>query len=160
MPARAHRPLRTRLRSTLFLLPSWFSPTSSLRAAFHRARGAKIHPTAEIGYFVILDNLYPELITIEEGATVAARSTILAHDEAEAYAQGGGQVLKPIRIGKDAFVGVHSVVLPGASIGDRAIVGAGSVVTKEVPPGARVAGVPARDIPRESPGVESERGAP
>ena len=146
VPPRARRPLRVRLRSAMFLLPAWFSPSSGLRAAFHRARGVTIHPTAEIGYFVILDNLYPELITIDAGATVAARSTVLAHDEANAYAQDGRQVLEPIRIGKGAFVGVHSVILPGASVGDRAIVGAGSVVTKEVPPGARVAGVPAREM--------------
>src|SRR2546427_4665263 len=82
---RAARPLRTRSRSTVFLLPAWFSPTSSLRVAFHRLRGAAVSRRAEVGYFVILDNLYPEKVIIEEGATVSARSTILAHDEAKAY---------------------------------------------------------------------------
>jgi len=60
----------------------------------------------------------------------------------------------------DVFCSPRPEGHPERAACDRAIVGAGSVVTKEVPPGARVAGVPARDIPRESPGVESERGAP
>ncbi len=75
---RAHRPLRLRARATLFLLPAWFSPASSLRAAFHRLRGARIARSAEIGYLVMIDNLYPEKVTIEEEATVAALGTVVA----------------------------------------------------------------------------------
>ena len=41
-------------------------------------RGVQIGRDVEIGYFVILDNLYPEKITIEDGATITARSTVLA----------------------------------------------------------------------------------
>jgi len=52
-----------------------------------------------------------------------------------------------LRIGKDAWIGANVIVLPGvSSIGDGAIVGAGAVVTKDVPPMAIVAGVPARKI--------------
>lgn len=135
-----------RIRSAALLLPAWFSPTSKLRVAFHRARGARVHPSAEVGYFVILDNLYPEMVVIEEYATVAARSTILSHDEAFAYTGRGRERVLETRIGRRAFVGVHCVVLPGVSVGEAAIVAAGSVVTKDVPAGATVAGVPARLI--------------
>src|SRR5438552_14825291 len=132
MRERARRPLSERLRPAAFLLPAWFSPSSSLRVAFHRARGVRIGRNVEIGYFVIIDNLYPELISIGDGATVAARTTILAHDEARAYTQGTAPTVRPVHIGQSAFIGVHSVILPGASIGDHAIVGAGSVVTRPV----------------------------
>lgn len=50
----------------------------------------------------------------------------------------------PIRIGKDVWIGSNAVVLPGVSIGDGAIVGAGAVVTKDVPVNTVVGGVPAR----------------
>ena len=57
---RARRGASRRGRSTVGLLAAWYSPTSSLRAAFHRFRGVHVGQSVEIGYFVILDNLYPE----------------------------------------------------------------------------------------------------
>jgi len=141
---RARRSTRLRLRSSLFLLPAWFSPSSSLRAAFHRLRGARIARSAEIGYFVIIDNLYPEKVVIEDEATVAARATILSHDESMAYTGRGPERIRETRIGRGAFVGVHCVILPGVNVGARAVVGAGSVVTRDVPAGSTVVGIPAR----------------
>ena len=51
--------------------------------------------------------------------------------------------IKPVRIGAWADIGVNAVILPGVTIGQGAIVGAGAVVTKNVPPFSIVAGVPA-----------------
>lgn len=150
---RAKRPLGRRLRSTAFLIPAWFAPSSSLRAAFHRARGVQIGKDVEIGYFVILDNLYPERITIGDEATVTAMTTVLAHDESYAYTSGAPETVKDTVIEEGAFIGVHTVILPGVRVGRRAIVAAGSVVMKDVPPGRVVAGVPARVVHRpEGPG--------
>ena len=145
---RAHRPLFARSRSTIFLLPAWWSPTSSLRVAFHRLRGARVAKTVEIGYFVIIDNLFPEKVVVGERATVSARTTILAHDESKAYTGKGAERVAETRIERGAFVGVHCVILPGVTVGANAIVGAGSVVTRDVPAGATVAGVPARLMAR------------
>jgi len=50
----------------------------------------------------------------------------------------------PVRIGRNVWIGGGAIVLPGVSIGDDAIVGAGSVVTRDVPPGSTVVGNPAR----------------
>jgi acetyltransferase-like isoleucine patch superfamily enzyme len=55
-------------------------------------------------------------------------------------------VIKPVRVGRWADVGVNAVLLPGVTVGEGAIVGAGAVVTKDVPAYAVVAGVPARVI--------------
>lgn len=55
-------------------------------------------------------------------------------------------VIRPIRIGPWVDVGVNSVVLPGVTVGQGAIIGAGAVLTRDVPPFAIVAGVPARFI--------------
>jgi maltose O-acetyltransferase len=53
---------------------------------------------------------------------------------------------RPVRIGADVWIGGSSIILPGVTIGDGAIVGAGSVVTRDVAAGATVAGNPARTI--------------
>ena len=53
-------------------------------------------------------------------------------------------VTRSIHIEEDAWIGAHAVILPGVTVGRGAVVGAGSVVTHDVPPYAIVAGVPAR----------------
>lgn len=55
-------------------------------------------------------------------------------------------VIKPVRIGAWADVGVNATILPGVSLGQGCIVGAGAVVTRDVPAFAKVAGMPARII--------------
>ncbi len=55
-------------------------------------------------------------------------------------------VIKPLRIGEGADIGVNAVILPGITVGAHSIVGAGAVVTKDVEPYAVVAGVPARQL--------------
>lgn len=54
--------------------------------------------------------------------------------------------VQPITLGRDVWLGANCVVLKGVNIGDRAIVGAGSVVTKSIPSGEIWAGSPARKI--------------
>lgn len=59
---------------------------------------------------------------------------------------------KPVKIGKNVWVGAHATILSGVTVGDNAVIAAGAVVTKDVAPNTVVAGVPARkvkDIPTE-----------
>ena len=55
---------------------------------------------------------------------------------------------EPIHIGKDVWLGANVTILPGVTVGDDCVVGAGSVVTKDVPAGTTVVGNPARPIQR------------
>ncbi len=59
---------------------------------------------------------------------------------------------KPVKIGKNVWIGAHATILPGVTIGDNAVIAAGAVVTKDVAPNTVVAGVPAhkvKEIPLE-----------
>jgi maltose O-acetyltransferase len=58
----------------------------------------------------------------------------------------GVEYAKPITIGSDVWVGGSAVICPGVSIGDRTIIGAGSVVTRDIPADVFAAGNPCRVI--------------
>lgn len=83
-------------------------------------------------------------ITIEDGAMIAANVQLISNNH-DLYER---QVItcKPLHIGKRAWIGAGSTILPGVTVGDNAVVGAGSVVTRDVPPDTIVAGNPARVI--------------
>lgn len=57
-----------------------------------------------------------------------------------------GETARGIRVGSDVWIATHAVILDGVTIGDGAVVAAGAVVSKDVPPGEIVGGVPARSI--------------
>jgi acetyltransferase-like isoleucine patch superfamily enzyme len=59
---------------------------------------------------------------------------------------GRGFDTAPIAIGRNVWVGAKATILMGVTIGDNAIIGANSVVTRDVPDGASVAGAPARQL--------------
>lgn len=55
---------------------------------------------------------------------------------------------RPIRIGANVWIGGGAMIMPGVSVGDDAIIGAGAVVTSDIPPGATIGGNPARPLVR------------
>lgn len=72
----------------------------------------------------------------------------------------GARPRRPIVIGNDVWIGTRVIILPGVQVGDHTIIGAGSVVTKDLPPLAIVGGNPARiirsrnvDLPQEKFGM-------
>ena len=84
-------------------------------------------------------------IEILEGATVAQEAYLCSgtHDFKDPNLQ---LITKPITIGKNSFIGARAMILPGVIIGDQAIVGAMSVVSRDVPDHQIVAGNPAKKI--------------
>jgi len=85
-------------------------------------------------------------ITIGDGSLVGHGSTLTTLNHALDPDRRADMLPAPIMIGRKAWLGAVVTVLPGITIGDGAIIGAGAVVTKDVPANAIVAGVPARVI--------------
>jgi acetyltransferase-like isoleucine patch superfamily enzyme len=105
-------------------------------------RGVKIEGTVFIGEEVYLENEYPELIELHDGAQLALRSTVICHF------RDTGRVI----IGKNVWIGPGCIIAasPGKTltIGEAALVAAGSVVLRDIPPFTFVGGAPARPIAR------------
>jgi len=127
-----------------FLYFAWFSPHKCMRVFFHRLRGVKIGRNVEIGYFCIIGNIHPHMITIKDNAVITARVTILEHDLSYYYTKRGNIRLGNVVIGDSAFIGIGSVIMPGITVGAHAIIGALTFVNKNVPANETVAGNPAR----------------
>ncbi|HVE71688.1 MAG TPA: acyltransferase [Thermoanaerobaculia bacterium] len=90
-----------------------------------------------------------QAVTIGAHSLIAPQVFITDHThlaEAGRRINQQGTRVAPVVIGEDAWIGTRAVILPGVSIGDGAIVGAGAVVTRSVPANAIVAGVPAKII--------------
>ena len=85
-------------------------------------------------------------ITIEEGAFIGPHCVLATEYHPEDPARRHSLLTKPIVIGRNAWLGADVKVLAGVSIGDNAIVAAGSVVTRDVPADTVVAGSPAKAL--------------
>ena len=94
-------------------------------------------------------------ISIGRGVTFGPRTVIWTtnHDwrNADCLPYGMGNILGPVRIENFVWIGYGAMVLPGITIGEGAIVGMGSVITKDVEPLSVVAGNPARVVDRRDP---------
>lgn len=84
-------------------------------------------------------------ITIGEGATIA-RDVVIRDYDGHTIKEPNYKIAKPITIGNHVWIGNRAMILKGVTIGDGAIIAAGAIVTKDVPAGAVVAGVPARVV--------------
>lgn len=110
-----------------------------------RTNGTTVGNSTQIAPDAFLDMNFK--VTMGEHCVMAARSMVLGHDGAPNML--GLKIPTTIRetiIGDHVFLGVNALVLCGVKIGDNVIIGAGSVVTKDVPSGQVWAGNPARFI--------------
>lgn len=85
-------------------------------------------------------------IYIGDGALIGSQVVLATINHGRKPEERADNIPAPIRIGKRVWVGSHATILPGVSVGDGAIVAAGAVVTKDVPPNTVVGGVPAKVI--------------
>jgi len=146
-----------KLRIRIKFAKSWIlhslaysTPLPSCAIKFQRMRGVKIGENCHISPYVLIDLLHPELIKIEDNVTISSNSMIFAHVNPSANEflkkHGYPRTVKPVTIKKGAVVSVGCIIIAGVTIGENSIVGAGSVVTQDVPDYCVVVGNPARVV--------------
>ncbi|MBW2442762.1 MAG: acyltransferase [Deltaproteobacteria bacterium] len=110
-----------------------------------RKQGVRIGRNCVILYPSYIDGRLPYLLEIGDDVVISLYVTILTHDAASAWA---GDLVKVgrVRIHDHVFIGANTTVMCNVTIGPHAIVGAGSVVSRDVPPNSVVAGNPAKVV--------------
>ncbi|WP_433392419.1 DapH/DapD/GlmU-related protein [Micromonospora sp. KLBMP9576] len=118
--------------------------------AFVRSLG--VHLNGRVKFYAVNRAMFgsePWLITIGDNVYITAGVQFVTHD-------GGTLILRkdhpeldwtaPITIGDDVYIGMRSMILAGVNIGNRCVIGAGSIVTRDIPDNTVAAGVPARPL--------------
>jgi maltose O-acetyltransferase len=117
-----------------------------IRPPFHCDYGFNISVGAGVflNYNCVILDVVP--VSIGDRTQIGPAVQILAadHPRSAAGRATGLEIGRPIRIGRDVWIGGGAIILPGVNIGDEALIGAGSVVTRDVPAGAVAFGNPAR----------------
>jgi len=121
-----------------------------LRNQLYRWIGVSVGRHVFIGLDTWLDDQFPELIVIEDDVTISFCVTVVVHDDAKrldrTQAGAGNGTVAPVILRRGCYLGAGCLLLPGVTIGEDAVVAAGAVVTRDVPPATVVGGVPARVI--------------
>lgn len=137
---KAVNPARVMINFAVITLCKYI-PSLKVKNWLYRRLGMKVGRDVSVGLAAMMDVFFPELISISDNTVIGYNATILCHEFLVREYRTGEVV-----IGRDVMIGANSTILPGVSIGDGAVVGAGALVNRDVPPGVMVAGVPARVV--------------
>jgi acetyltransferase-like isoleucine patch superfamily enzyme len=140
MGAVKNRLLQTLARS----MPGAFT----FRVWAHRMRGVAMGRRVHIASDVIIETAYPQWVSIGNNVQLGTRCMILAHMHTLPPRNTSLENYVSVQIEDDAYIGPGAIILPNIRIGRGAVVTAGSVVSRSVPPGIMVQGNPAQPVAR------------
>jgi acetyltransferase-like isoleucine patch superfamily enzyme len=130
------------------------SPFNSraIRSKIWRWIGAKVGNNVFIGTEVLVDTSYADMIELEDNVHIANRCVLLCHQrDLSNYYKGDDYARLPYKKGKiilkkGCLIATNTMIMPGVTIGEGAIVGAFSLVTKDIPAWTIATGCPAKVI--------------
>ena len=123
-----------------------------LRPILIRKMGCHVGKNTFFGDYVRMDTSYADMIYIGDYSHVTSGCRLLCHQrDLTGYCVGDnaaelGYKTGEIHIGKGVMVGMETIIMPGVTIGDGAIIGAGSIVTRDIPAWTIATGRPARVV--------------
>lgn len=130
------------VRNFMFIQFSRYCPSLPVKNwIYRRVLGMKVGEHTAFALMVMVDVFFPERIRVGSNSIIGYNTTILAHE----YLIGEYR-LGDVVIGDRVMIGANTTILPGVTIGDDAVVAAGSVVHKDVEPGSFVGGNPLQVI--------------
>ena len=138
------------LRSWLLHKSSFPSINSSWIIMLQRSRGVKIGKNCHISPYVLIDLIYPSMVSIGNNVTIGSNTMIFAHYNPTANKllkeNGYPREVKKVTINDGAVIGPGSIITMGTTIGKNSIIGAGSVVSNTIPDFSVAIGNPARVV--------------
>lgn len=132
------------VRNFIFIQLARYCPVLPLKNwIYRRLLGMKVGEHTAFALMVMVDVFFPERISVGDNTIIGYNTTILTHEYLiKEYRLGN------VIIGSHVMIGANTTILPGVTIGDHAIVAAGSVIHKDVPAYGFVGGNPMREIRR------------
>ena len=115
------------------------TPPCRLKNAIYRMFGIKIGKEVAIAYNCFMDPLFPELITIEDGALIGSDCEFGTHEFVNSWI-----ALGRLKIKKDAMISGYNLMMAGVTIGEKSATGAFSFIKDDIPPNEFWAGIPAK----------------
>lgn len=134
------------LRSFLFWFTNLIPFSRFKRASLYRWLGVDIEPGVVRLGTIRMDTLHPEDVHIGAGTAIANGCVLLTHFFNPAILSEHAFNRGKLYIGRKCYIGSNVIFSKSVSVGDGAVIGAGSVVTKDIPPYEIWAGVPAKFI--------------
>ena len=143
--------LRLKILRTWILHKSAYSSiNSSWVIRLQRSRGVKIGENCHFSPYVLIDLIYPSMISIGKNVTIGSNTMIFAHYNPTSNLllkeNGYPREVKPVTIEDGAVIGPGSIITMGTKIGKNSIIGAGSVVSNTIPDFSVALGNPTRII--------------
>lgn len=130
------------MRNFVVIQVARYTPWLGLKNKLYRhGLGMKIGDETAIALMVMMDIMFPEKIHIGRNSIIGYNTTLLAHEYLiKEYRLGD------IHIGNEVMIGANTTILPGVTIGDGAVVSAGTLVYRDVEPYTFVGGNPMQVI--------------
>ncbi|MFC4618583.1 acyltransferase [Camelliibacillus cellulosilyticus] len=130
------------VKNFFFIQLARYTPFLGLKNWLYRTfLRMRVGKQTSFALMVMLDILFPEKISVGRNTIIGYNTTILAHEYLiDEYRLGD------VMIGDEVMIGANCTILPGVTIGDHAVVSAGTLVNKDVPEGCFVGGNPMRII--------------
>ncbi len=121
------------------------SPFVGTNAFLHKLRGVTVGKEVKIAHDVVIGPVEPTSITLEDYVTISPRVVIFGHHTFPDI-QGKTESINPTKIREGTWICIGATLMPGVTVGKYCVIGAGAVVTKDVPDFTLVMGNPAQPV--------------